>query len=440
MGLNRWDVYSLIFNASIGAGFMALPAAFQSSGVLASTLCLVIIGLLGWLLQMELVAITEGLSKEAAGNDLDQPLLKGKPTKYHWDFPEIVRKIMGPSHWVFYFLLFYLSLTVTLTAFSNITGTAFGTLVFQCDYQKAGVTPDCKEAYQYGLMVYFILVCCLTLFDYKEQSWLQSIMTYARFALIALIVCYAVFKGSFSDVILKTGVFNSVPNLATTFTILIYAGLYHTCLPTIIYATNISHEDHNAVAKAVASSVVGLYSFVGAIGLLLPDLPDNISLLFSADAHIFSSDHVPSFFQLLAFLIIFTPPVYVCTTSPLYCHNIAGMITTSVYGPNHTQVRSDHPLLYRGLRCLAVVPPVLLASFSHHLVTSNQGPVISFAGCIYIPMIVTYLPVCYNTAVDRLKLNIGFKGVETWNYFIAAGGIAFFIYETYSHICESYLD
>lgn len=365
-GVGRWGVYSLIMNAMVGAGVMTIPATFQRSGVAAAMLCLAGVAALAWLLQIELLTITEKLTQEANAKDLETPLL-AKQVKYQWDLPEIVHHFLGPSHWLLYFLLYYLALSSTLTAYANITGTAVAALFFSCDYAELP-TLECAQGYQWGLGVYLMVVCSLTILDYKEQSWLQTFMTFLRFGLIIFIVIFAVFRGSFSELTPQTGVFDSFPHLGVTFSTLIFASMYHVCVPSILYAADIDSAENASVAKWVALSTAGVYGAMGATGLLLPGLPDNISLLFSSETYGYPPGAVPYFLQCINSLIISIPVLDICTNSPIYGQGLSGIVTTCIYGPKHSKVRSEHPVLYRAIRCLVIVPPVLMAAASHRLV------------------------------------------------------------------------
>jgi len=359
-GVGRWGVYSLIMNAMVGAGVMTLPATFQRSGVAAAVLCLAGVAALAWLLQIELLTITEKLTQEAATKDLETPLLANQ-VKYQWDLPEIVKHILGPSHWLLYFLMYYLALSSTLTAYANITGTAMATLFFGCDYTVLP-TVECVQGYQWGLGVYFAVVCCLTILDYKEQSWLQTFMTFLRFGLILFIVLFAVFRGSTAGLTFKTAVFDSFPHLGVTFSTLIFASMYHVCVPSILYSSDIDSAQHGNVAKWVALSTAGVYGAMGITGLLLPGLPDNISLLFSSETYGYPADSVPYILQCINSVVISIPVLDICTNSPIYGQSISGIVTTCFYGPRHSKVRSERPVLYRAIRCLVVVPPVLMAA------------------------------------------------------------------------------
>ena len=429
MGLGRWDVYCLFLNANIGAGVMLLPAIFQRSGVAAAMMCLVVVGVISWLLQVELVAVSDALSEEAEAKSLSEPLIAVKKVKYQWDLPEIVQVLMGSVHSLLYFLLYYLALTSSLSAYANLTGTGIGTLVFHCDYTGNETTTECMHTYHFSLLFYLVVVCLLTLVDYKEQAWLQTVMTYSRYFLIVVILAYAVYKASPSEITPENAIFNSLPDLGIACSVLLFSGLYQVCAPSIMYESDITHTDHSIVAQWVSISTVGLYALLGFVGLVVPGLPDNISLLFATETYGYSSDSVPFLLQTLNLVVICVPVFQVWTNSPILGQSLAGILTTWVYGPNHTKVRAAHPLLFRAIRCLVLCPPVLLAALSHRL-----SPVITFSGNFLFILLLVYLPLCYNLAKAKFPLNFSCAGVKGFNYGLAAFGAVSFLYLSSSFV------
>ena len=78
-------------NSVIGAGVLAIPRAFQAAGVLPCSLILVCVGILGWLIAREILAITDKLTHTKS--QLTEPLLSSLSPQ--WDLPEIVRELLG---------------------------------------------------------------------------------------------------------------------------------------------------------------------------------------------------------------------------------------------------------------------------------------------------------------------------------------------------------
>lgn len=244
--LGLWGVYSLLLNSVIGAGIMALPQVFQQAGVLASLFCLALIAVLGCLLQSELLILIDKLNFQAS-RDLQTPLLDTAKARHQWDLPEIVRSLLGNGHWLFYFIIYYLAMSSTLTIYANIAGTAAGTLIWNCDYTSETVA-HCVTAYRWGLGGYLLLIGGLTVLDYKEQAWLQYIMTLLRYALITYIVLFGLFRGSMEAITPEIVVFRDFSHLGNVISTLIFGSMYQMCTPTILPSTDLSTGSHRLVA------------------------------------------------------------------------------------------------------------------------------------------------------------------------------------------------
>ena len=367
--LGLWGVYSLLLNSIIGAGVMTLPGVFQQSGVLVSFVCLVLIAGLGWLMQVELLALIEKLNVEA-GSGLQTPLLDTAKVRYQWDLPEIVRSLLGRGHWVFYFTIYYLAISSTLTIYANIAGTAAGTLIWGCDY-TANTAAECLVSYRWGVGAYFMLVGGLTVLDYKEQAWLQYIMTLLRYVLITYIVLFSIFRGSTAAVTPEIALFRDFSHLGDVISTLIFASMYQMCTPTILPSTDLSLRNHRFVALLVCISTIVLFGAMGTVGLIVPNVPDNISLLFGYETYGYEVEAIPQILRLGSALVIVIPVLNICTNSPIYGQVLSGMLTSSLYGTNHEEVRRVRPYLFRAMRCAVVLPPALLALLSVRLVVSS---------------------------------------------------------------------
>lgn len=89
--LGYWTTYCFLMNSVIGAGVLAIPQAFQVAGVLPCSFILVCVGILGWLMAREILAITDKLTRTRT--HLADPLLTSLSPQ--WDLPEIVRELLG---------------------------------------------------------------------------------------------------------------------------------------------------------------------------------------------------------------------------------------------------------------------------------------------------------------------------------------------------------
>ena len=94
--LSQFGNYCLIMNGVVGAGVLVIPKVFQSAGVVASLVVMVGVAGLCWMMQVELLAITEKLTVEE-NRGVKEPLIKGEGKEYQWDISEIVKSTLGPG-------------------------------------------------------------------------------------------------------------------------------------------------------------------------------------------------------------------------------------------------------------------------------------------------------------------------------------------------------
>ena len=369
--LSKWDVYCFLMNAIVGAGIFVIPNAFQQAGIATSCLLLLLIALLSWLLHIELLAITEKLtlSSSIVDSSSELPLQKRLLTSQHqWDLSEMVLVLLGKSYSVGYFLCFAFCILGTLTAYNNIFGTAFGSFL-GCDYTSARVESGCMRTYQVGTLLFTVVVAVLTAVDYKEQAWLQYVMTSLQYFVVAFIGFYCIFRGSTEHLTVQNSLIAGPSSIGNTFSVLVFACLYHMCLPSILAASLNHHKASLQVAMWVFLSVVSIYGLMGCISsLFLSDIPSNISLLFKENLKRNSSD-VPLLLAYFSSIVVFAPALDVIGNSAIYGQALTGIIITAMYGTNHEEVKMQRPLLCRLIRVGCVLPALLFASFSVKLVT-----------------------------------------------------------------------
>lgn len=428
--LSRWEMYCFFMNAIVGAGIFVIPSAFQQAGVVAAFLILVCVALLSWLLHIELLAVTEKLTLSSSlATTCSESLQDSFLTSQHqWDLSEIVLVLLGKKCSVGYFLCFAFYILGTLTAYNNMFGTAFGSFL-GCDYTSASVDSQCLHIYQGGALCFTIIIAVLTAVDYKEQAWLQFVMTALQYFVAAFIVFYCIFRGSTEHMTLQNSVIQPAA-LGNTTSILIFACLYQMCIPSLLAASHKHHKANLQVAKWVFFSVVCIYGLMGCISsLFLGDIPSNISLLFKEDLR--HSADAPLFLLYLSSIVIFTPAADVTTNSAIYGQALAGMIVTSLCGTNHEQVKAQRPVLYRLIRVLCVLPPLLFCSFSTQLVITTQGSFVAFAGNCCVLITCVSIPLCYNAAQSKVeevsKFELKMRGLKSLNYAIVAASTVFFL-------------
>lgn len=110
--------------------------------------------------------------------------------------------LLGKSYGVAYFLCFAFDILGTLTTYNNMFGTAFGSFL-GCDYTLTTVESGCMRTYRIGTLLFTVVIAVLTAVEYKEQAWLQYIMTSLQYFIVAFIGFYCLFRGSTEHSVLQ---------------------------------------------------------------------------------------------------------------------------------------------------------------------------------------------------------------------------------------------
>jgi hypothetical protein len=213
-------------------------------------------------------------------------------------------------------------------------------------------------------------VAVLTAVDYKEQEWLQVLMALVQLLLLLAIVGYCVIRSTGPD---YTGLmlrdWRAIPAaLGTVF----FATSYHAAAPSVLAAGQNSATAQHCVALWVALSSSFIYAFAGSIGaLLIPDLPDNVSLLFQSDSFGYATGQQPLALKVLVQLVILLPANDLATNSPMYGKALAGALTSALFSVDHQRVRRYHPLTFRLIRVMCVLPSLIFVLWTTRLVQAT---------------------------------------------------------------------
>jgi len=376
--LSKVDTYCFLMNAIVGAGIYTIPHAFQSAGILISLVLLVIIAIVSWLVHIELLAITEKLTKSPYTDinvDLNQlvPGTNYQLTAHHWDLPAIIQALFKRYPYVVYaiFAWFAVCIIALLTAYVNLFGTAFGTL-FDCEYTSGLLTGnECEWKYRIGTMVFTVALLFLTVVEYKELRWLQYIMIIMQFTMLAFLILYSIKYGSTEHLSSKNEQPFNYSEICNTFSILAFAYLYHVCIPGVLAAGRGQHREQKEVALWMFISVAILYGLTGVISsLFFKELPADFGPFFqkhlSAEK---DQEAIPSLFWLFAHISIYLPALDVICNSGIYGQSLAGMFVTFFYGTNHELAMQNHRFECKLIRVLCVLPAPIFAQFSMQLVS-----------------------------------------------------------------------
>lgn len=374
--LSKWDTYCFLMNAIVGGGIYAIPKAFQSAGILISLVILGFMTLVSWLVHIELLAITDKLIQSPYVDsipyvhNIDNRQLVPNPQAqaYQWDLPAIFKALFKdlPALTYIFFLWFILCMVGTLTVYTNMFGTAFGSW-FECDSTEESEKETCLwKYYRIGTYIFFVLIGALTLIEYKAQARLQYIMTGLQFAILIFVISYSMKYGNPSSDNLWAADF---PHACSAFSVLNFAYLYHICIPSVIAAARGQHREQKEVAIGMTVSIGILYGLIGTISsLCFKELPENFSLFFDKYLEKLSAEQIPYLFPAFAFLAIHFPAIDIISNSSIYGQSLAGVFVTFLYGTNHRLAMNNHRLVCKLIRVLCVVPPLICAHFSRELV------------------------------------------------------------------------
>lgn len=318
---------------------------------------------------------------------------------------------------VFYFI-------GSLTTFTNVFSTGVGHLLFACDYTGNEITATCSDYYVIGVVVFGVIIAVLAALDYKEQAVFQYIMMCLQLVIVIFVILYAFYRLPNSEEL--DFVLVDFDHLGQSFALIVLAANYHSVFPSILAASKKRQNVQKSVIIAVAATLIFTYGSMGVISALAyPGLPPNVSHLLSQEYFGYSQETLPLALKVIKELVILFPVLDICSNAPIVAQSLAGVITSWLWGPDHTSLRSSHPVLYRAGRALCLAPAVLLASSSHNFVLSMQASLAGLPGMMLILLILTYVPICYNRAVDNLAVKSNFdlagKGIRSLNFALSLG-------------------
>ena len=353
--LSSWEVYSFFINYVFGAGVLALPYTFHHNGVLICFFFLLISVALAWSLQTQLLAISDQLTLEERSLE---PLLRtgDRKVQYQWDMPAIIRYCLGSQHWGFFFPFFALANIASLATYNNIVGTAIGALLMEeCNY-SGEVEDQCLWRYRVGVLMFASIAVVLTVMDYKKQAVLQSVMTLLRVVLVLTIVFLIIRTGSFGNYSPSRLILVHSCSVGEAFALILFACLYHGATPSIIAVAKADTHSQQQIARFIALSTFFSYLFIGVpAALLLPAVPENISLLYA------SVSQKSFWLNVSTSLLLLIPMLQICANASMYGQTLSGAVTSWLYGSDHHSVRHSHPLCYLAIRLAVLLPGVGLA-------------------------------------------------------------------------------
>lgn len=356
MALGKWDMYFVLCNLLVGSGFIAIPSAFRQGGVLVSSIGLLIIALINWLLHREILEITEEFSLSA-----DEPLLHADRqlrSPHQWDLPAIIHKIMGYICYAVYFPSFVVYLVMLMSTYSSLFGRTL-CVIFDCED-----TSDCKMIYYLGLAAFMLLTEALTVLDYAQQIWVHRIMVVLQFLLATLIGVFVIQFFQVGNEVPWQYTPEDLPNFLSSIQAIIFACWYFVAAPSVLAASAKHHKSQKKVVFWMFMSSMVIFGVIGCLAGILLDNKASNSVSFYQD---FTKKGQSS----LLFPILVIPAIDYISNSAIVGQTLSGAIFSAFYGTNHKAERKNHPHIYNILRLSSPVYPFIISTLSPTFVSAR---------------------------------------------------------------------
>lgn len=412
LGLGEGFVYTI--NIVIGAGFLSIPIAFQSSGVVLSLFYLLILSIQNIYLSIMFLDLShrakylKAWKIEGSNYNLGiiQSIIKNKHLVIDREYPvienisqlnasEIFSLIFGSKFGYFFLISITISFEGALIAYVSIFASSFTSNIplgdrNPCNIYETGLWSSCGVNYWIFLSIYAVIVIYLTFKGLKEQKSFQVTMCIMRFVIMSLIIicCFMAIlreKEIDSDEELKARPALFEPtNSGKTIPIIIFALLYQLQLPSI--AELIKDKGKNLTRIVALIGVVSFFSY-GALGIIVPFAIDDLRSEVSINFRNYSAGYNETNFamQFVSMVIVLFPAFDVISCFPLSSISLADNWKEMLYGKNEVPKSRDN--LIKGL---ISVFPVIIAFFTYDL-----GKILNIAGLLPLLNFNIVVPLAY---------------------------------------------
>ena len=338
---------------------------------------------------------------------------------------------------MFYFLVMGFYFLGELTVYTNIFGTGFGYVLFHCDFAPDDLTSTCSTRYIHGIILFCLVVGVIAALDYKEQAVFQMIMMSLQLVVVGVVLIYSLWKFAQPGEIHP--VFIDFPHIGQAFSLIIFASNYHTVFPSILAAAQKDKRMQKSAIVAVTLTVIFLYGSIGVLSAVsVPNIPSNVSHLLRWEFFGYEQEELPVVLGMVKQLMVLLPVLAICSIAPIFAQSLSGVVVSLFYGADHTQVRKNHPYLYRLNRSIWMIPAGFFASLTHHLVPSTQTTLAGATGLMIVILIHIYVPLSYNQAMNSLPYkstyDLPFSGTTLLNSIIAGFFICFLAVTVYTQV------
>jgi len=224
-GYSLWVGICFIINYSVGAGILGLPSEFWSGGWALGSICIVLLGLLSYITNMQTVEgilRAEAVTTMARSLNIEQSKILSDPQYVREQLiahPEVASLnnirdgyvierndyalgeligIFGGKWWrLCYDISFILSMIIVLWDYNVLLGVVLARtfpipgINGTCNEEDDSST-SCYELYAFWVCIFFVWTVCITLVDFQHQKWLQVTSTIMRLVIIAIMAITAI--------------------------------------------------------------------------------------------------------------------------------------------------------------------------------------------------------------------------------------------------------
>ncbi|CAM9564587.1 unnamed protein product [Ascophyllum nodosum] len=396
----------IAINLVMGSGFLALPKAYVSAGLILGTAVTFVC--------MALLGITAGYESEvmcraqawANANVLPLVHSKGAPdsemrlSTHAFQVSEMCEMFGGRKLQRAYNVLLFLYMFCALWGYATVFGEALATYAPLPFLRYTG-------AYRLYVMIFGAVVVPLSCMGIKEQALFQIVLTILRFAaLLAMVGSIAVSLytggdpfGPESDQCVGTvelihwqGIFRAVPAA-------IFALSLASTVPTIVSGLEDKHSVGNVTWTAQASAAVAYtcisLSTVYYFGKSVNGSCNINWVLYHPGANGLWTPLGAFLGRAVAYFVVFFPALDVTSVYPLNVMVVANNVMATVYS-DHVDSASTDPVVVTTFRIACAMPPLLCALF-----VRDFAAIVGFGGNLAI-MIAFVIPAYLNLLSQKL--------------------------------------
>jgi amino acid permease len=357
LGFGSGFVYTI--NIIVGAGFLGIPYAFASAGVVLSLIYLFLASVFNYyltLMFLEVVHKAKLIQKwNEEGNVLDfhvTDLLLTNQTinitetsdvkHIRFDVSRIFAIIFGKAIGIIYLVWFTIVIGGIITSYSSIFASSFASLVpifslKACNIYTEGHFSDCSYNYWTFLAIYAAIVMFFIIKGLVEQRSFQILMCSLRVGIISivLVTCFCLMY-SHSDIDSDKQVHPDPPlfrpeNTMSCLPVLIFALFFQVCFPSI--AIHVKHKRRNLWRIVVAVSVT-IFICYGLLGAVTPFAIEKIREQVSLNYENYTGGYSEQAFwsYAISYIVVLFPAFDVASSYPIIAISIADNWKSMLYG------------------------------------------------------------------------------------------------------------